>query len=77
MPTMAVANINTVEEVNSVLENGDADLVALARGHLRDPYWTLHAGLELEYDGQPWPDRYFTVPRLAKLKRGNPEADGQ
>lgn len=77
IPTMAVGNINTVEEVNSLLENGDADLVALARGHLRDPYWTLHAGLELEYDGQPWPDRYFTVPRLAKLKRGNPDADGQ
>lgn len=77
IPTMAVGNINTVEEVNAVLENDDADLVALARGHLRDPYWTLHAGLELDYDGQPWPKRYFTVPRLAKLKRENPDADGQ
>ncbi len=77
IPTMAVGNINTAGEVNAVLDEGDADLVALARGHLRDPYWTLHAGLELEYDGQPWPDRYFTVPRLARLKRGNPDADGQ
>ena len=77
IPTMAVGNINTAEEVNAVLENGDADLVALARGHLRDPYWTLHAGLELDYDGQPWPNRYFTVPRLAKMKRENPDAEGQ
>lgn len=77
IPTMAVGNINTIEEVNTILENGDADLVSMARGHLRDPYWTLHAGLDLEYDGQPWPDRYFTVPRLAKLKRANPDADGQ
>ena len=77
IPTMAVGNINTIEEVNTILENGDADLVAMARGHLRDPYWTLHAGLDLEYDGQPWPKRYFTVPRLAKLKRANPDAEGQ
>ncbi len=77
IPTMAVGNINTPEEVNAVLENGDADLVALARSHLRDPYWTLHAGLELDYEGQPWPNRYFTVPRLVQLKRENPDADGQ
>ena len=77
IPTMAIGNINTAEEVNTILENGDADLVALARGHLHDPYWTLHAGLELDYDGQPWPNRYFTVPRLAKMKRENPDAEGQ
>jgi anthraniloyl-CoA monooxygenase len=77
IPTMAVGNINTHEEANEILAGGEADLVALARGHLRDPYWTLHAGLDLGYDGQTWPIRYFSVPRLAKLKRENPDADGQ
>jgi 2,4-dienoyl-CoA reductase-like NADH-dependent reductase (Old Yellow Enzyme family) len=27
----------------ATVANGDADLIAVARGMLRDPYWALHA----------------------------------
>ena len=40
---MAVGNIYEPDHVNSILMAGRADLVCLARPHLTDPYWTLHA----------------------------------
>ena len=43
MATMAVGNIYEPDHVNSILMAGRADLVCLARPHLADPYWTLHA----------------------------------
>ncbi len=38
-----VGNIFEPDHVNSILMAGRADLVCLARPHLADPYWTLHA----------------------------------
>ncbi len=56
IPTIAVGLISTAEEAESILTNGEADLVALARGALEDPNWAVHAHHELdgaEYD--LWP----------------------
>ena len=47
MATMAVGNIYEPDHVNSILMAGRADLVCLARPHLADPYWTLHAAAAL------------------------------
>ena len=58
--TMAVGNIFETDHVNSIIAAGRADLCALARPHLGDPYWTLHAAAELGYDGQPWPQPYHS-----------------
>ena len=49
IPTMTVGAISTPDEVNSILLAGRADLCVLARPHLRDPYWTLHAAQSQEY----------------------------
>ena len=59
MPTMAVGNIYETDHVNSILLAGRADLVCLARPHLTDPYWTLHAGVELADEQVKWPDPYL------------------
>lgn len=75
--TMAVGNINTVEEVEGILERGDADLVAMARGHLRDSYWTLHASQELGMRDGGWPDQYVAVPRQDSLWRKDRNAAGE
>ncbi|EZG67513.1 FMN oxidoreductase [Gregarina niphandrodes] len=40
--TIAVGGIANAEEANDVLVNEDADLVAVGREHLKDPYWTRH-----------------------------------
>ena len=56
--TMAVGNIFEVDHVNSILAAGRADLCCLARPHLADPYWTLHAAAEQGYSGAAWPKQY-------------------
>ncbi len=59
MPTMAVGNIYEVDHVNSILAAGRADLCCLARPHLADPYWTLHAAAEQKYGNAHWPKPYL------------------
>ena len=56
---MAVGNITEPDHVNSILMAGRADLVCLARPHLADPYWTLHAALALGDSAQHWPLPYL------------------
>jgi len=58
MATMAVGNIYEPDHVNSILMAGRADLVCLARPHLTDPYWTLHAAAALGDTGERWPLPY-------------------
>ena len=56
--TMAVGNITEADHVNSILMAGRADLCCLARPHLTDPYWTLHAAARQGYGGVEWPKPY-------------------
>jgi anthraniloyl-CoA monooxygenase len=62
MPTMAVGNISSFTDVNTILAAGRADLCVLARAHLWDPYWTRHAAYEMGYE-LPWPNSYETLKR--------------
>ncbi len=59
MATIAVGNIYEPDHVNSILMAGRADLVALARPHLTDPYWTLHAAAALKDRDVTWPSPYW------------------
>jgi anthraniloyl-CoA monooxygenase len=56
--TIAVGAITDADQVNSILAAGRADLCALARPHLSDPHWTLHAAAQQGYAEQPWPWQY-------------------
>ena len=56
--TMAVGNIYEADHVNSILMAGRADLVCIARPHLSDPYWTLHAAVALGDTQAQWPAPY-------------------
>lgn len=58
IPTMAVGNIFEADHVNSILMAGRADLVCLARPHLSDPYWLLHAATALGDRQEDWPLPY-------------------
>jgi anthraniloyl-CoA monooxygenase len=58
LPTLVAGNIYEPDHVNSILMAGRADLVLLARPHLADPYWTLHAAVELDDQEQAWPAPY-------------------
>jgi anthraniloyl-CoA monooxygenase len=60
IPVIAVGAISSWDDVNSLLLAGRADLCALARPHLYDPHWTLHAAADQDYAGAAalWPDPY-------------------
>ena len=63
--TMAVGAITTADQVNTLVASGRADLCALARPHLADPYFTLHAAAEYQAMGYPiegasWPKQYWS-----------------
>ncbi len=47
MATAAVGLITEAAQANEIVQKGQADMVFLARQLLRDPYWPLHAALEL------------------------------
>ncbi|MFD9292035.1 bifunctional salicylyl-CoA 5-hydroxylase/oxidoreductase [Streptomyces sp. NPDC060030] len=60
VPVIAVGAISSWDDVNSLLLAGRADLCALARPHLHDPHWTLHAAADQGYSGPgvSWPLPY-------------------
>jgi 2,4-dienoyl-CoA reductase-like NADH-dependent reductase (Old Yellow Enzyme family) len=47
MPVMAVGLITEAEHAQAILNEGQADLILLARELLRDPYWPIHAAAKL------------------------------
>jgi anthraniloyl-CoA monooxygenase len=58
IPTIAVGAISSYDDVNTIICAGRADLCALARPHLYDPAWTLHAAAEQEFDPDAWVPQY-------------------
>ena len=58
IPTMTVGNISDYDQVNGILMAGRADLVCLARMHLADPFWTLHAAVAQGDTASDWPAPY-------------------
>ena len=56
--TMAVGNIFEADHANSILMAGRADLVAIGRPHLADPYWTFHEAAKIGDRGENWPKPY-------------------
>ncbi|MCV6592236.1 MAG: bifunctional salicylyl-CoA 5-hydroxylase/oxidoreductase [Silicimonas sp.] len=58
LATMAVGNIYEADHANSILMAGRADLIAIARPHLADPYWTLHEAARIGDRHAIWPRPY-------------------
>jgi 2,4-dienoyl-CoA reductase-like NADH-dependent reductase (Old Yellow Enzyme family) len=58
IPTAAVGLITEAAQANAIVEQGEADLVLMARELLREPYWPVHAASAL---GEPasWPVQYL------------------
>jgi anthraniloyl-CoA monooxygenase len=55
--TIAVGAISTYDDVNTITLAGRADLCALGRAHLYDPFWTLHAAAD-QGVAIPWPVQF-------------------
>jgi anthraniloyl-CoA monooxygenase len=71
--TMTVGAVTTADQVNTLLASGKADLVALARPHLANPYFTLQASAWYQHPAQHWPPQYLPgrdqAYRLAERER--------
>ena len=52
VPVIAVGRLDSFEDANQVIEDHRAELVAVGRGMLKDPYWALHAAQALNISGQ-------------------------
>ncbi|MPS64393.1 NADH:flavin oxidoreductase/NADH oxidase [Chryseobacterium sp.] len=53
--TGAVGMITSAKQANEIISDNKADLVIIAREHLRDPYFAIHSAIELELDTEiPW-----------------------
>lgn len=59
IPVIAVGRLDDAALANSVVGNEDADLVAVGRGMLRNPYWALEAAAQLRKETTV-PQQYVT-----------------
>lgn len=57
--TLTVGAVTTADQVNTLIAAGRADLVALARAHLANPYFTLQASAWYQHEAQHWPLQYL------------------
>jgi 2,4-dienoyl-CoA reductase-like NADH-dependent reductase (Old Yellow Enzyme family) len=69
--SMAVGVIIDPHQAEEILQSGGADLVALGREIMYDPFWPLHAAeaLGVDPDYQMWPQQYaWAVDRRSQIK---------
>jgi anthraniloyl-CoA monooxygenase len=71
IPTIAVGAISSYDDVNTIVLAGWADMCALARPHLYNPHWTLHAAAEQDYPGVAWVPQYQPGSRKPPAGRGD------
>ncbi len=73
IPTIAVGAIASYDDVNTIVLAGRADLCALARPHIYDPHWTLHAAAEQGFAGAgaEWVPQYQAGSRKPPAGRGD------
>lgn len=57
IPTIAVGNISSADQINTLILSGRADLCALARPHLANPHFTIGAAIE-----QGWRESFIPKP---------------
>ena len=70
--TMAVGVIVDPEQAENILLNGQADLIAMGRELMYNPFWSLHAAQKLGADPEYnlWPDQYrWGVNRRSKIEK--------
>ncbi len=58
--TIAVGAISELDQANSIIGAGRADLCAVARPHLADPAWLLHEAAKLGVADLVWPKQYVS-----------------
>ncbi len=74
LKSMAVGVITDPHQSEQILQQGCADIVALGREIMHNPFWPLHAAAELGHDTDfsMWPDQYaWAVDRRSQIRSLN------
>jgi 2,4-dienoyl-CoA reductase-like NADH-dependent reductase (Old Yellow Enzyme family) len=71
IPVIAVGLITEAEHAEAILQDGQADMVALARGMLYDPHWPWHAAAKLGAQVKVPPQYWRSQPREYKALFGD------
>jgi len=58
IPVMVVGGVESVDQVNTIVAAGRADLCAIARGHLLNPHLALAGIAQYREQKQPFPRQY-------------------
>jgi anthraniloyl-CoA monooxygenase len=61
MPVMAVGGIQGVDHAHTIVAAGRADLCAIARAFLTDPYMVLREANERRVGSHAWPNQYLAA----------------
>ena len=70
--TQVVGLITDAAQANAIVSSGSADLIAIAREALRDPFWAAHASQALGGDAfSAWPEQYAWWLRARASHVGN------
>ena len=72
IPTAAVGMITEARQADDIIQSGKADVVLLARALLRDPYWPVHAALELGADADIPPQYHHLFNRRMRPRPVEP-----
>ncbi len=74
IPTVVAGNIFDWDQVNTIVAAGRSDLVALARTHLYNPYFTKQAAAHYGVEDVDWPDQYMSAKFAAYREYGRVKA---
>lgn len=74
IPTMAVGGVTEPEQVETIIAEGAADLVAVGRACLYDPWWARHGAATMRAP-LPWPRPYEYGGRFARRHVLDPQTD--
>jgi anthraniloyl-CoA monooxygenase len=77
IPTLVAGNIFDWDQVNTIVAAGRSDLVALARTHLYNPYFTQQAAAYYGVEDVVWPDQYASAKFAAfkEFERGRTQLE--
>src|SRR5260370_37193285 len=77
LATMCVGTIPTADQVNTIIAAGRADLVALARPHLVDPYFSMKAAAWYGAAGVHCPPQYLAGKEQIFRNRAREREEGR
>jgi 2,4-dienoyl-CoA reductase-like NADH-dependent reductase (Old Yellow Enzyme family) len=77
MPVIAVGLITEAEHAESILNQGQADMIGIARGILYDPHWPWHAAAKLGASVDVPPQYWRSQPREYKTLFGETRMGGR